>query len=144
MWRTGCWAWQYAQRLPNIFPIPNHLRKAGKARLERTSGKQKSKPNPYQPIIDWFGKGNDLMLLQSDAEAAYVNHLYAVDGLYACVKQFYPDADEAQAGLLMEFLLHGLSEYSLISKKGVEKGGYSFGDILGSMLNMTFNEEDES
>jgi magnesium chelatase subunit I len=47
----------------------------------------------------------------------------------------------------MEFLLHGLSEYSLISKKGVESGGYSFGDILGSMLNMNFGtveeEEDE-
>ena len=57
--------------------------------------------------------------------------LYKVDGLYAAVKQFYPNANEAQAGLLMEFLLHGISEFSLISKKGVERGGYSFGDMLG-------------
>jgi len=45
----------------------------------------------------------------------------------------------------MEFLLHGLSEFSLISKKGVEAGGYSFGDILGSMLDINFSssEDDE-
>jgi magnesium chelatase subunit I len=59
------------------------------------------------------------------------------------VKSFYPKADESQAALLMEFLLHGLSEFSLISKKGVETGGYAFGDILGSMMNMSFGEEEE-
>jgi magnesium chelatase subunit I len=59
------------------------------------------------------------------------------------VKQFYPNATEAQAGLLMEFLLHGLSEFSLISKKGVERGGYAFADMLGSMLNMSFSAEEE-
>jgi len=42
----------------------------------------------------------------------------------------------------MEFLLHGLSEFSLISKKGVEKGGYAFGDMLGSMLNMNFGAQE--
>lgn len=119
------------------FPDPQSFKKG------RDAQKAKSKPSPYQPIIDWFGRGNDLMLLQDESDTAYLEHLYKVDGLYAAVKQFYPNADEGQAGLLMEFLLHGLSEFSLISKKGVEKGGYSFGDILGSMLNMSFNEEDE-
>jgi magnesium chelatase subunit I len=83
---------------------------------------------------------------QNEADAAYVQKLYTVDGLYGAVKQFYPNADEEQTGLLMEFLLHGLSEFSLISKKGVETGGYTFGDILGSMLNMNFSigeEEDD-
>jgi hypothetical protein len=42
----------------------------------------------------------------------------------------------------MEFLLHGLSEFSMISKKGVEKGGYAFGDMLGSMLNMNFDDDE--
>jgi magnesium chelatase subunit I len=126
------------------FPDPQSFKKSRDIQSERTPlGKAKAKPNPYQPIIDWFGNGNDLVLLQNEQEDAYLNHLYKVDGLYASVKQFYPNADEAQAGLLMEFLLHGLSEFSLISKKGVEKGGYSFGDILGSMLNMSFSEEEE-
>ena len=44
----------------------------------------------------------------------------------------------------MEFVLHGLSTYSLISKKIVD-GKIEFKDLMGSMLNMgpqAFNEED--
>ena len=35
----------------------------------------------------------------------------------------------------MEFVLHGLSSYSVISKKIVE-GKIEFKDLMGSMLNM--------
>jgi magnesium chelatase subunit I len=120
------------------FPDPQSFKRTTK---EPQNRKQKS--SPYQSIIDWFGKGNELLLLQDEKDVDYIQRLYQVDGLYAGVKQYYPNADEAQAALLMEFLLHGLSEYSLISKKGVESGGYSFGDILGSMLNMDFGSVDE-
>jgi len=112
------------------FPDPQTFKKTGRVN-------QKVPPNPYQSIIDWFGQGNDLVMLQDENDEAHKQTLYKVNGLYAAVKQFYPKADEAQVTLLMEFLLHGLSEFSLISKKGVEKGGYSFGDILGSMMNMS-------
>ncbi|MBS1585211.1 MAG: sigma 54-interacting transcriptional regulator [Bacteroidetes bacterium] len=118
------------------FPDPQSFKKTG-----RETQNRKSQNNPYQSIIDWFGKGNDLVLLQDEGDAAYTQHLYNVDGLYAAVRQFYPNADETQSALLMEFLLHGLSEFSLISKKGVEAGGYSFGDILGSMIDMNFGSE---
>ncbi|OSZ82964.1 magnesium chelatase [Chitinophagaceae bacterium IBVUCB1] len=112
------------------FPDPQSFKKQ-----PRTNDKTKAKPNPYQPIIDWFGKGNDLVMMQDANDENYRNKLYTVDGLYAAVMQFYPNADEAQASLLMEFLLHGLASFSLISKKGIETGGYSFGDILDSMMN---------
>lgn len=113
--------------------------------FKRASGKQsvKPKPNPYQPVIDWFGQGNDLVLLQDFDDDAYRDALYQVDGLYSAVKQFYPDTSKEETLLLMEFMLHGLSEFSLISKKGVEAGGYNFGDILGSMINMSFDDEEE-
>jgi magnesium chelatase subunit I len=119
------------------FPDPQTLKKG------RETQKAKPKASPYQPMIDWFGKGNDLVLLQGESDASYLEKLYRVDGLYATVKQFYPQAQEAQVGLLMEFLLHGLSEFSLISKKGLEKGGYAFGDMLGSMLNMNLGADDD-
>ncbi len=122
------------------FPDPQSFKRNNK---EPQNRKQKS--SPYQPVIDWFGKGNDLALLQDDRDEAYLRKLYSVDGLYAAVKQFYPKADEAESALLMEFLLQGLAEFSLINKKGIEAGGYSFGDILGSMLDMDFGgvEEEE-
>jgi magnesium chelatase subunit I len=109
----------------------------------RSPQKIKAKANPYQPVIDWFGRGNELILLQDETDEAYRERLYSVDGLYSAVKQFYPQSEDALTVLLMEFLLHGLSEFSLISKKGVDTGGYSFGDILGSMLNMNLGSEDD-
>ncbi len=126
------------------FPDPQSFK-----RPAREQQKGKGKPNPYQPIIDWFGRGNDLLLLNDDSDEGYRNSLYQVDGLYACVKQFYPDVSTELTALYMEFVLHGLSEFSLISKKGVEGGGYNFGDILGSMMNIDMSglddeeEEDE-
>ena len=104
---------------------------------------QKAKANPYQSVIDWFGKRNEVALLQDAKDEVYWQKLCEVDGLSAAVKQFYPKADDEQSALLMEFLLHGLSEFSLISKKGVEAGGYSFADMLGSMLNIRLSDEEE-
>jgi len=122
------------------FPDPASFKKpTGRA----AAAGAKPKPNPYQPVIDWFGRGGEVMLLSDATEAQYRERLYGVDGLHAAVKSLYPKADEAQAALLMEFMLHGLAEFSLISKKGVETGGYAFGDILGSMMSFGSGEEDE-
>ncbi len=119
------------------FPDPQTLKKG------RDPQKAKAKPSPYQPVIDWFGKGHDLILLQNEPDSKWLAGLYKVDGLYSVVKQYYPQSTDDQAGLLMEFLLHGLSEFSLISKKGLEKGGYAFGDMLGSMLNLNLGSDEE-
>ncbi len=117
------------------FPDPQSFKK------QKDSQKAKPKPSPYQPIIDWFGNGNDLILLQNETDASYLAQLYKIDGLYGAVKQYYPHATEQEAGLLMEFMLHGLAEFSLISKKNLERGGYTFGDMLGSMLNFSQDED---
>ncbi|HXB30623.1 MAG TPA: hypothetical protein VNW49_12435, partial [Puia sp.] len=54
-------------------------------------------------------------------------------------------ANEKEMALLMEFVLHGLSAYSMISKKVVE-GKIEFKDLIGSMMNMSpesMGNEDE-
>ena len=64
--------------------------------------------------------------------------------LYALAKKQYPTLNEMELALLMEFILHGLSGYSMISKKVME-GKIEFKDLMGSMLNMGsqhFTEED--
>jgi magnesium chelatase subunit I len=118
------------------FPDPQSFKKA------RDVQKTKPRTNPYQPVIDWFGAGNDVAFMQDESDAGYLASLYRVGGLHAVVKQFYPNANEAQAALLMEFVLHGLAEFSLISKKGVEKGGYQFADMLSSMINLNMDDDE--
>ena len=77
-------------------------------------------------------------------DADKIQLLYKVDGLYALVKKQYPSLNEMENALLMEFVLHGLSGYSLISKKVLD-GKIEFKDLMGSMLNLGsqhFSEED--
>ena len=64
-----------------------------------------------------------------------MNALYKVDGLHALVKKYFDAGSEKETALLMEFVLHGLAAYSLISKKTIE-GKIEFKDLMGSMLNL--------
>jgi len=64
-----------------------------------------------------------------------------VPGLHALVKKLHPKLVESQQLLLMEFVLHGLAEYSQLSKNYLQ-GGIGFTDMLGSLFDGDFSEED--
>jgi magnesium chelatase subunit I len=119
------------------FPNPDQLKK------RRTTGKPSSEEqkedNPYRPITQWFDKGNQLNISFNTSDKDKMVLLYKVDGLHSLVKKYFPKANEEQATLLMEFVLHGLASYSLISKKMFESK-VEFKDLVGSMMN--FGEKD--
>ena len=57
----------------------------------------------------------------------------------------FANANEKENALLMEFVLHGLSSFSMISKKMID-GKIEFKDLIGSMMNlgaMDLSAEDE-
>jgi magnesium chelatase subunit I len=106
---------------------------------------EKETENPYRSITGWFDKGNNLNLSFNTTDKDKILLLYKVDGLHSLVKKYFPQADEEQAALLMEFVLHGLSSFSLISKK-IFENKVEFKDLMGSMMNFTekdfeFDEE---
>ena len=103
---------------------------------------QQQQENPYRPIQQWFDAGNHLELTYDMKDQQKTQALYQVDGLYALVKKTYKGVNEKEAALLMEFVLHGLSSYSLISKKTLE-GGIAFKDLMGSMLNFGKTGQEE-
>jgi magnesium chelatase subunit I len=132
------------------FPNPEQVKKrrpAGKKSVE-----EKEPENPYKSIIRWFDAGNHLDMLMDCKDETRTQTLYKVDGLYAFVKKYFPQANDKQQTLLMEFVLHGLAAYSLISKRTIE-GKVEFKDLIGSMMNLgeislgtedddDFNEDD--
>lgn len=100
--------------------------------------------NPYKSITRWFDAGNNLDMFFETKDADKVQLLYKIDGLHAVVKKYYKAANEMETALLMEFVLHGLSSYSLISKKVLD-GKIEFKDLMGSMLNLgsqQFSDDD--
>jgi magnesium chelatase subunit I len=116
---------QFAQYFPNPDQLKKRKGKEGQPQQE----------NPYRGITSWFDKGNTLNLFFNTKDAEKVQQLYKVDGLHAFVKKYFKHTNEKEAALLMEFVLHGLAAYSLISKKVVE-GKIEFKDLMGSMLNI--------
>ena len=103
--------------------------------------KRKNEPNPYMEIITWFGK-NDLELPANCAEKEYSEILLDIPGLKALAKKYNPKVEQKELLLLMEFVLHGLSEYSMISKNVMEDG-LSFSDLFNSVFSMDdFDDQD--
>jgi magnesium chelatase subunit I len=115
------------------FPNPEAGKK--KRNTGKPSQQEKQEENPYKAIVRWFDAGNHLDLALDMKDADKIASLYKVDGLHAFVKRYYREVNEKEAALLMEFVLHGLSAYSLISKKMIE-GRIHFKDLMGSMMNL--------
>ncbi len=109
----------------NYFPDPEKLKK-------------KKEANPYLEIIEWFSNGNEVNILNDCSEKEYTTALNEVPGLADVVKKLHPKINANEKYLLMEFLLHGLSEFSLLSKNNLVKG-LRFKDLFSSVFN---NEKD--
>src|SRR5436190_3898600 len=119
------------------FPNPETLKK--RRNPDRNRDKQtleeKEPDNPYRSITGWFDKGNNLNVFFNTKDKDKLLLLYKVDGLHSLVKKFFPKANEEESALMMEFVLHGLASYSLISKKVMETK-VEFADLIGSMMNI--------
>lgn len=111
----------------SLFPNPENLKKT-----ENTS--------PYQPIVNWFQKGNKLDLLSNLSKKDYEKNLLNVPGLSDIVNKYYKKEKDEDKLLLMEFVLFGLSEHSLLSRYKLENG-IQFKDMLSSMFTMPSSDE---
>lgn len=103
---------------PHRFPDPELVRKG---KIE----------DPYAKVIAWF-EANELELLNSDSDDEYRMKLESIDGLKAIVDRYVPDAGDDRL-VYMELVLHGLAEYSLLSKNVLE-GSISFSDLMGNLF----------
>jgi magnesium chelatase subunit I len=103
--------------------------------------KKSKKGNPYTEVVNWFSEGNTLDLIDDLSLPAYKKALNSVSGLKEIVKQFHPRLAENQQLLLMEFVLHGLAEFSQLNKGFLDKG-FTFADMFDSLFNLQADDED--
>ena len=115
----------------NYFPDPDKFRK------------QKEK-SPYKKVSDWFGDGNSIDLLHDMPQPDFEKKLKSVPGLSDLINEFHKQQNAGLKLFLMEFALHGLAEFSLISKHNLSSG-LQFKDLLSSMFTLPRpgREEDE-
>jgi magnesium chelatase subunit I len=106
----------------NYFPDPDKFRK------------QKEK-SPYKKISDWFSEGHTIDILNDMANSDYERALKSVPGLTELVNEYHKGQEATTRLFLMEFALHGLAEFSLISKHGLT-AGLQFKDLLSGMFTL--------
>ena len=111
------------------FPDPDKFRK------------QKEK-SPYKKITDWFGAGHTLDMLHDQSNADHEAALRSVPGLLELIGEFHKGLDLPTKLFLMEFALHGLAEYSLLSKHNLTSG-LRFKDLLSSMFTLPKPDDEE-
>ena len=115
------------KRFPQIFPNPETF-------------KRKRTTSPYDAIQEWFGT-NELEIMRDCSSKEYALHLYQVPQLSDLVKKYCPGLIEEEMLVMMEFLLHGLSEFSLIGKTVLDSG-VGFGDLMGQLFDESDSSED--
>jgi magnesium chelatase subunit I len=127
------------------FPNPDTLKKRKNPeayRAGKPSQPEKTEDNPYKSVIAWFDKGNNINISFNTSDKDKTLLLYNVDGLHGLVKKYFAQANETQSALLMEFVLHGLASFSLISKK-IFENKIEFKDLMGSMMNFGNKDYEE-
>jgi len=114
----------------NYFPNPEDTRKS-------------EKKNPYKKITDWFQEGNKVDIFHDLKEKEYQKTLLGIPGLEELVLKYHKSRKSNDLYFLMEFALHGLAEYSQLSKKKLLRG-HQFGDLLSSMISFPdFKDDDD-
>lgn len=119
----------------NYFPDPEKIKKVAK---------DKAGKNPYKPIVDWFMEGNIIDILNDASDKDYAARLKTIDGLDELIEKVYPTFEGREKLFMMEFVLHGLAEFSLISKKSLDTG-LQFKDLTDSLFDLDkfkFDEEE--
>ncbi len=113
------------------FPNPED----GKKKLRRKEGEESPGKQPFDHVKEWFASGNQIDLMVDSSDKEYYKALDSVAGLAAVVDQFAPGLKEQDQYFFMEFVLHGLAEYSQLSKARLETG-HRFNDLFDSVFSV--------
>lgn len=111
------------------FPDPEHF-------------KRNPESSPYFTLISWFRAGNTLDFPVTLRQSNYETLLRETAGLWDVVQTYQPEVDYETQLFFMELILHGLAEFSVLSKQELE-AGVQFKDLLSTMFSQEDDEDEE-
>ena len=93
--------------------------------------KTKADKDPYGIIRSWFGGGNIVSIYNEDTQKDFRQNLESIAGLKRMADTV--KVEGADDLLLMEFILHGLTETDVLNRDFIDKK-MEFKDVLANML----------
>lgn len=87
----------------------------------------------YRTVNDFFREDQTIEIGDDMPFAEYFSRLAAVPGLRAAAETKYPGADPRELAAVMEFILEGLHQHSILSKKSLTRA-VRYQDVLASMF----------
>ncbi|HET6452709.1 MAG TPA: magnesium chelatase [Spirochaetia bacterium] len=117
--------------------FPDPAPKKRKKDKEKDAGEEapqgRQEPSPFQPILSWFSKGNTVETSDEMPHGDYVRCLEKVTGLKEIASKHLDLKDGDGTALGMEFVLEGLHQHSMVSKR--EEGlKTAYRDMLKAMF----------
>jgi magnesium chelatase subunit I len=107
---------------------------------QQPSGRQE--PSPFQNILSWFSKGNTVETSDEITHDEYVKRLEKVTGLKEIAAKHLDLKDGNGIALGMEFVLEGLHQHSMVSKR--EEGTRTaYRDMLKAMFDHMATSSDD-
>lgn len=95
--------------------------------------KSGDKDNPYNELIEWFGKGQSVELLTDFTESEYHKALEAITPLKRMIDKNAKDIDQDSQYFLQEMVLWSLAENSKLNKERIVDG-FNFSDLFSTYL----------
>lgn len=88
----------------------------------------------FLEVSEWFANGNSIDIMLNMSEKAFAKKINEIEGLQTVIKSLKATPiNPSEVLIFKEFILHGLSSVSKLSRKEVETG-YAFSDLFSSML----------
>jgi len=87
----------------------------------------------FGQVTKWFEEGNSLNLLNDASEKTYRKKLDKVTNLRTIVQLFEAKKNKQNEYLLMEYMIHALSAYSLLDKKRLG-ANFTFSDYFSTVM----------
>ncbi len=106
--------------LPGYFPTMENL-------------KSTDRQNEYNALIEWFGQGESVDLLNDFSDKEYQDALLKIAPLKTIVNRYQKDVPENEQIFLMEMVLWSLAEHSKLNKERLV-AGFNFSDLFSTYL----------
>jgi magnesium chelatase subunit I len=88
----------------------------------------------YREIVEWFSRGGNIEISDEMADPEFRLRLDSVRGLDRLARKYLKPSGPDEEAVMMEFILEGLHQFSILSKERMDGGAITYSDMLKSMF----------